>query len=428
MKIEETKRHIVEVIVNCPLINEFTNYGDRKSKGVEGVIKCIMSSFDIVETGFLQGDDKGIEYAIDIIDIEFVQGLEKVRGDRLIDVWKEACKKFKAHEVKRLARFIEKTIIKLNDVNVSTAMADKMKDTTPLSKEKEMENELNKYIEIIRAVHPDLAEDIVSMNSMASTPLTWQQINDLLLSVVKNQLNNEKTEAKAQQNKIDINEITSPESEEDKRLQDDISSENIVRGLDFPFTPDVKCNNPNCPVHGNKKVNLIQDLLKTKCPDGEELHEHQQRIVDLIIGIDPAQEGRIAFINPNLGETRSKGPYDFSGVLKFLEDHFYPEPKKPTITEIETSTNVVINQSFIVHDTKGEFFCEYKMTWTPSKVRFMFTHDKPNITGMGRRFYQISELTKPMTQDEAFKEFQSLRRVVIDNGAHNPRVISFAGN
>lgn len=193
-----------------------------------------------------------------------------------------------------------------------------------------------------------------------------------------------------------------------------------LTGID-PSTLNGECHDPECPVHGQKKVNVIQDLLKTKRPDGEELHEHQQRIVDLIVGIDPEVEGRIAFINLNGGKQRSEGQYDFSGLFKHLEHRHTPEPKKSTVSEIETSTNVVINQSFTVRNVYGAFVCEYKMAWTPSNTRFMFSHDAPGV-GEGRKFNVIRELTQQLTQDEALAQFQSLRRHVIADGAHKPKV------
>lgn len=189
---------------------------------------------------------------------------------------------------------------------------------------------------------------------------------------------------------------------------------------------DEVCVDPSCPVHGKKKVNVIQDLLKTKRSDGESLHEHQQRIVDFLVGINPEVEGHTGFINPNGGKQRSEGSFDFSGMLKFMENYYNPEPKKPTVTEIETDSNVVINQKFVIYDAKGEFSCEYKMTWTPTTVQFRFTHDKPE-SERGRRFYPIRELNKPMTQDKAFAYFQSLRRAVIADGAHRPKVNPYTG-
>lgn len=209
-----------------------------------------------------------------------------------------------------------------------------------------------------------------------------------------------------------------------------------LTGID-PATLNGECKNPECPVHGDDKVSFIQDLLKTKRPDGEELHHYQLRIADLIVGIDPVKVDDISIVIPGgkmrqphpfgeiftLGDLQSvtaKGPFDFSGALKFMKDHYDPEPKKPTVSEIETTTHAVINQSFIIRDVKGEFFCEYKMTWSPGLTRFMFSHDLPDAPG-GRQFHHIRDLTKRLTQDEAFKEFQSLRRVVIANGAHNPK-------
>lgn len=207
-----------------------------------------------------------------------------------------------------------------------------------------------------------------------------------------------------------------------KRLDDFFKG---LTGVD-PETLKGDCQDLDCPVHGSNKVNIIQDLLKTKCPDDEELHEHQQRIVDLITGINPQMEAHIGFLNlgPN---QRSESYYDFNGMLKFIENHFDPEPKKPTATEIETYTNVVINQKFVIHDVKGEFFCEYKMTWTPTRAQFTFTHDKPNNGETGRRFYPIHELNRPMTQDEAFKEFQSLHRVALEN-PHKPKPNPFSSH
>lgn len=206
-------------------------------------------------------------------------------------------------------------------------------------------------------------------------------------------------------------------------------------------SPQEECNDPECPVHGDKKTNLIQDLLKTKRPDGEELHPHQLRMADLVVGINPIKADGVSIVMPGgktrqphpfgeiftLGDLQSvtaKGPFDFSGMVKFIKDHYDPEPKKPTVSEIETTTNVVINQSFIIYDVKGEFFCEYRMKWTPALTRFMFSHDAPG-NEEGRQFHHIRDLTKRMTQDEAFKEFQSLRRVVITSGAHKPKPNQF---
>lgn len=174
-----------------------------------------------------------------------------------------------------------------------------------------------------------------------------------------------------------------------------------LTGID-PSTLNGDCQDPDCPVHGKK------------------ISEYQKRLVDLVVGIELTEKGSNVFINPELGKARSKGPFDFSGMLKFIENHFDPEPKKPTVSEIETKSHAVITQNFIIHDVKGEFFCEYKMIWTPALTRFMFSHNVPG-NEEGRQFQHIRELTQRLTQDEAFKVFQSLRRDVIANGAHNPR-------
>jgi len=177
-----------------------------------------------------------------------------------------------------------------------------------------------------------------------------------------------------------------------------------LTGVD-PATLNGECKNPECPVHGKK------------------ISEYQKRLLDLVVGIELTEKGSNVFINPGLGKARSQESNKLTELFKFIATHgtphSTPEPK-PTVSEIETTTHAVINQSFIIHDVKGEFFCEYKMTWSPGLTRFMFSHDLPDAPG-GRQFHHIRDLTKRLTQDEAFKEFQSLRRVVIANGAHNPK-------
>lgn len=177
-----------------------------------------------------------------------------------------------------------------------------------------------------------------------------------------------------------------------------------LTGID-PATLNGECKNPECPVHGKK------------------ISEYQKHLLDLVVGIELTEKGSNVFINPGLGKARSQESNKLTDLFKFIATHgtphSTPEPK-PTVSEIETSTYAVINQSFIIRDVKGEFFCEYKMTWSPGLTRFMFSHDLPDAPG-GRQFHHIRDLTKRLTQDEAFKEFQSLRRVVIANGAHNPK-------
>lgn len=167
------------------------------------------------------------------------------------------------------------------------------------------------------------------------------------------------------------------------------------------------CDNLDWTMCGEKNADIILNFLKTKYP-----------AVDLIVGIMPDHDKpATSYIRPDAGKQRSEGQHDFNGLLRFLDNYHDPEPKKPTVTEIETSTNVVINQKFVVYDVKGEFFCEYKMNWTPTRTRFMFTHDEPGSEA-GRRFHLIHEFNKQMTQDEAFAQFQSLRRAAISNGPH----------
>jgi hypothetical protein len=513
MKLEDTKRHVVEVVVNCPLIIDFSEYGlsgtDIKR---EALIKDIMANFDVVETGFLQGDDKNITIATDLISVEFIQGLPEVRGYRVIDIWKEACKKFKAHEVKSLARVIEKTITKLTEnkeqkvseekkegfqvwgqqtiyegqerfvhfmgtehltqsviqfdsestrfsqecsmiwnsmvslvkgesgdpVNTKATIKsiihrsldqekicrnilimphdwDKFEKADPRKrgmiiddlldeaiaqpapqvstqpKEEVKEDKgMGKYLDIIKEVHPDLWADLVHRQAKGEV-LNEDIINKEIMKVAMVKM-------------FGINPAlleSMVKKESRKPEQENFSSENIVRGFDFPFLSEAKCEDPACPVHG------------------EGLHEHQQRVVDLIIGIDPALEGRISFLNvdPNLGKQRQQRPFDFSGMIKFLTNHFEP---KPTATEIETTSNVVINQKFIINDVNGNFFCEYKMVWTPTHTRFMYSHTKPDGK-QPRAFRQIAEAGGQMTQDEAFRKFQSMRRVALENPHQSKR-------
>jgi hypothetical protein len=611
MKLEDTKRHIVEVVVNCPLITDFSEYNGDKYSDCESLIKDIMSNFDTVDTGHLQGEDRDITYTVEAVNVEFTRGIENVRGHYLIDIWKEAYKKFKAHEIKSLGRVIEKTITKLNDKKVLTVMADTMKSMHGRKKEHTEEKEryvhfmgtehltqpsygfeskvgrlsqevfyINQLVHSVRLPSTDIVktkalikaiihrspEQRELINSTIQAPASFFESIDAVDARKRGMMIDEALDEMLGTDpaEINLNELASshnvseaeqqpthvdPEMKELlveilatlKQLQpkDNVvetkvqlsggeslnlrtPTEDNIRAFIKTFGAKSKSEEPNqetrpvlkyelpegarkeLVISGDPEDPLIKDIIKlfqdsaldvkvnkkespkledsefsaeniirgyglyspyagksgqeckdTTCPvHGENiLPQRQPHPFDYIIGIDPGnKKGDVHHVHilKGRGEDGENPIYklkgqeiDFSGHRGFarpprstLEQIFGSEfarvsnvsdEPQPTATEIETTTHVVINQSFIIYDVKGEFFCEYKMNWNSEMTNFRFTHDKPD-SPKGRRFYPIRDLSKKMTEDEALKQFQSLRRAVLVNGPHKPRPSSLTPN
>lgn len=249
--------------------------------------------------------------------------------------------------------------------------------------EEEVPVEDSRYLAIIKELYPDVYAEIKESGDSSD-----EGVNAILLKKI--------TKANQQRKAEDrINLI--------EQLSDKLTDQfKVLLTTATPFDPSGECKNPDYRIHS--KGSEIIDLLR----------QHQNPI-DHFIGIDlGGLETR-----PKQGfQVKSRQPQH---ALAFL----IQTPPEHTASEIETTSNVVINQKFIIHDVNGDFFSEYKMTWTDGVARIMLSHDKPG-NGVGRQFRHLENLSGKMTQDEAFSRFQSLRRVSLKDPI-NPRPNPFGG-
>ena len=82
MKLEDLKKEVVEAIVNCSVMTGFENHGDVHDPEL---VKDIMTRFNMVETGIIQG------LSVDQLISTVEKAIACRRGGQLIDIWKEIC-------------------------------------------------------------------------------------------------------------------------------------------------------------------------------------------------------------------------------------------------------------------------------------------------------------------------------------------------
>lgn len=102
----DLRMDVIEIIVDCPLMVGFENYGDK----TPNLATRILANFDMVETGIIQGVDQ--EKWIDMIK----KMVELRQGGQLIDIWKEIYRSVDVNQKYQYGRVIKDLIAQLSSV------------------------------------------------------------------------------------------------------------------------------------------------------------------------------------------------------------------------------------------------------------------------------------------------------------------------